>query len=95
MQKYVKAVKHPVETFNHFTLKQVPGSENKQVDTLSKLTSIAFELLKKGVGRDPFRRSKPAKLDDTIFRLPAKWRPPRRLNVSKKNKNQITSIHHS
>lgn len=39
--------------------------------------------------------AQPAKLDDIVLRISTEWRPPRRWNRRKKDKNQITSIHHS
>ncbi|XP_052627159.1 uncharacterized protein LOC128133680 [Lactuca sativa] len=45
MGKYVKMVKQLVGSFGQFTIKQIPRSENKRTDALSKLVSTCFDHL--------------------------------------------------
>ncbi|XP_023748530.1 uncharacterized protein LOC111896779 [Lactuca sativa] len=49
MGRYVKMVKQLVESFRQFTIKQIPSSENKRADALSKLASTCFDHLSKKV----------------------------------------------
>ena len=49
MGKYVKMVKQLVGLFERFTIKQIPRSENKRADALSKLASTCFDHLSKKV----------------------------------------------
>ncbi|KAL7601627.1 hypothetical protein Lser_V15G24154 [Lactuca serriola] len=49
MGKYVKMVKQLVGSFGQFTIKQIPRSENKRANALSKLASTCFDHLSKKV----------------------------------------------
>ncbi|KAL7589956.1 hypothetical protein Lser_V15G41281 [Lactuca serriola] len=49
MGRYVKMVKQLVGSFGQFTIKQIPRSENKRADALSKLVSTCFDHLSKKV----------------------------------------------
>ncbi|XP_052621664.1 uncharacterized protein LOC111883765 [Lactuca sativa] len=49
MRRYVKMVKQLVGSFGQFTIKQIPRSENKRADALSKLASTCFDHLSKKV----------------------------------------------
>ena len=49
MGKYVKMVKQLIGSFGQFTIKQIPRSENKREDALSKLASTCFDHLSKKV----------------------------------------------
>ncbi|XP_052624863.1 uncharacterized protein LOC128132371 [Lactuca sativa] len=49
MGKYVKMVKQLVGSFGQFTIKQIPRSENKRANALSKLASTCFDQLSKKV----------------------------------------------
>nr|KAJ0199675.1 hypothetical protein LSAT_V11C600301860 [Lactuca sativa] len=49
MGKYVKMVMQLVGLFERFTIKQIPRSENKRADALSKLASTCFDHLSKKV----------------------------------------------
>nr|KAJ0219196.1 hypothetical protein LSAT_V11C300131460 [Lactuca sativa] len=49
MGKYVKMVKQLVGSFGWFAIKQIPRSENKRADALSKLKSTCFDHLSKKV----------------------------------------------
>lgn len=45
MGRYVKMVKQLIELFKQFTIRQIPRSENKRADALSKLASTCFDHL--------------------------------------------------
>ncbi|XP_023746717.1 uncharacterized protein LOC111894856 [Lactuca sativa] len=49
MGKYVKMVKQLIGSFGRFTIKQIPRSENKRANALSKLASTCFNHLSKNV----------------------------------------------
>nr|KAJ0216727.1 hypothetical protein LSAT_V11C300147310 [Lactuca sativa] len=49
MGKYVKMVKQLIGSFGRFTIKQIPRSENKRADALSKLASTCFDRFSKKV----------------------------------------------
>lgn len=49
MDKYVKIVRRLIQSFRKFTIKQIPRSENRRPDALSKLASICFHHLSKKV----------------------------------------------
>ncbi|XP_023758475.1 uncharacterized protein LOC111906920 [Lactuca sativa] len=49
MGRYVKMLKQLVGSFSQFTIKQIPRSENKRADALSKLASTCFDHLSKKV----------------------------------------------
>ncbi|GJX60856.1 reverse transcriptase domain-containing protein [Tanacetum coccineum] len=49
MVQYLEKVKTLASNFNEFSIKQVPRSENKKVDALSKIASTSFAHLSKQV----------------------------------------------
>ncbi|XP_071738840.1 uncharacterized protein [Rutidosis leptorrhynchoides] len=49
MQKYLQLLKESTERFEHFELAQVPRSQNKKADALSKLTALTFSHFQKQV----------------------------------------------
>ncbi|GKD15098.1 reverse transcriptase domain-containing protein [Tanacetum coccineum] len=49
MVQYFKKVKKLTSNFKEFSIKQVPQSENKKADALSKITSTSFAHLSKQV----------------------------------------------
>nr|GFA13332.1 reverse transcriptase domain-containing protein [Tanacetum cinerariifolium] len=49
MVQYLDKTKSLIQGFDRFTIKQVPRSENKKADALSKITSISFAHLSKQV----------------------------------------------
>ncbi|GJR37271.1 reverse transcriptase domain-containing protein [Tanacetum coccineum] len=49
MVQYLKKVKTLAKSFKEFSIKQIPRSENKKVDALSKIASTSFEHLNKQV----------------------------------------------
>ncbi|KAI3739893.1 hypothetical protein L2E82_30305 [Cichorium intybus] len=49
MQKYTEAVKKLIKSFDNFSIKQIPRSENRRADALSKLASTSFDHLTKKV----------------------------------------------
>ncbi|GKD58742.1 reverse transcriptase domain-containing protein [Tanacetum coccineum] len=49
MIKYLEKVKNLADTFKEFSIKQVPGGENKKADALSKMASTSFAHLSKQV----------------------------------------------
>ncbi|GJS50843.1 reverse transcriptase domain-containing protein [Tanacetum coccineum] len=49
MIKYLEKVKNIASTFKEFSIKQVPGGENKKADALSKIASTSFAHLSKQV----------------------------------------------
>ncbi|GKC88593.1 reverse transcriptase domain-containing protein [Tanacetum coccineum] len=49
MVQYLKNVKSLVSNFKEFSIKQVPRSENKKADALSKIASTSFAHLSKQV----------------------------------------------
>ncbi|GJV84804.1 reverse transcriptase domain-containing protein [Tanacetum coccineum] len=49
MQKYLSKAKDLIARFESFSITQVPRSQNKQADALSKMASMSFAYLKKKV----------------------------------------------
>ncbi|XP_071704642.1 uncharacterized protein [Rutidosis leptorrhynchoides] len=49
MQKYLQLLKELAERFEHFELAQVPRSQNKKADALSKLAALTFSHFQKQV----------------------------------------------
>ncbi|XP_071728589.1 uncharacterized protein [Rutidosis leptorrhynchoides] len=49
MQKYLKLLQESTVRFKHFKLAQVPGSQNKKADALSKLAALTFTHFQKQV----------------------------------------------
>ncbi|XP_071718878.1 uncharacterized protein [Rutidosis leptorrhynchoides] len=49
MQKYLQLLKEMAMRFEHFELAQVPRSQNKKADALSKLTALTFSHFQKQV----------------------------------------------
>ncbi|XP_071699834.1 uncharacterized protein [Rutidosis leptorrhynchoides] len=49
MQKYLKLLQESAMRFEHFELEQVPRSQNKKADALSKLTALTFSHFQKQV----------------------------------------------
>ncbi|XP_071719606.1 uncharacterized protein [Rutidosis leptorrhynchoides] len=49
MQKYLQLLKDLAERFEYFELAQVPRSQNKKADALSKLAALAFSHFQKQV----------------------------------------------
>ncbi|XP_071739874.1 uncharacterized protein [Rutidosis leptorrhynchoides] len=49
MQKYLQLLRESTERFEHFELSQVPRSQNKKADALSKLTALTFSHFQKQV----------------------------------------------
>ncbi|XP_071714816.1 uncharacterized protein [Rutidosis leptorrhynchoides] len=49
MQKYLQLLRESTERFEHFELSQVPRSQNKKADTLSKLAALTFSHFQKQV----------------------------------------------
>ncbi|XP_071687979.1 uncharacterized protein [Rutidosis leptorrhynchoides] len=49
MQKYLQLLKETVARFEHFELAQVPRSQNKKADALSKLAALTFSHFQKQV----------------------------------------------
>ncbi|XP_071712901.1 uncharacterized protein [Rutidosis leptorrhynchoides] len=49
MQKYLQLLRESTEHFKHFELSQVPRSQNKKADALSKLAALTFSYFQKQV----------------------------------------------
>nr|KAJ0209871.1 hypothetical protein LSAT_V11C400159220 [Lactuca sativa] len=49
MERYVKTVRQLTKSFKEFTIKQIPRSENRRADALTKLASTCFNHLSKKV----------------------------------------------
>ncbi|XP_071712881.1 uncharacterized protein [Rutidosis leptorrhynchoides] len=49
MQKYLQLLKELAERFEYFELAQVPRSQNKKADALSKLAALTFSHFQKQV----------------------------------------------
>lgn len=49
MEKYVSIAHRLIKSFKEFTIKQIPRSENRRVDAVSKLASTCFDHLSKKV----------------------------------------------
>ncbi|XP_071686854.1 uncharacterized protein [Rutidosis leptorrhynchoides] len=49
MQRYLKLLQEPAVRFEHFELAQVPRSQNKKADALSKLAALTFSHFQKQV----------------------------------------------
>ncbi|XP_071728862.1 uncharacterized protein [Rutidosis leptorrhynchoides] len=49
MQKYLQLLRESTERFEHFELSQVPRSQNKKADALSKLAALTFSHFQKQV----------------------------------------------
>ncbi|XP_071707177.1 uncharacterized protein [Rutidosis leptorrhynchoides] len=54
MQKYLQLLKELAERFEHFELAQVPRSQNKKADALSKLAALTFSHFQKQVWVEEF-----------------------------------------
>ncbi|GJT91874.1 reverse transcriptase domain-containing protein [Tanacetum coccineum] len=87
MVQYLNKVKTLTKSFKEFSIKQIPRSENKKVDALSKIASTSFahlskqvlveELKEKSINEKEIRRSKRRRqhVDDTHMRVPGKRNP--------------------
>lgn len=49
MERYVKIAEWLTKSLTEFTIKQIPGSENRRADALSKFASTCFDHLSKKV----------------------------------------------
>ncbi|GKF10827.1 reverse transcriptase domain-containing protein [Tanacetum coccineum] len=83
MVQYLEKVKTLASNFKEFSIKQVPRSENKKADALSKIASTSFTHLR---GR--------ANMDDTHMRIPYEGNPSGRQKESKGGTSQGIPVHH-
>ncbi|XP_071741051.1 uncharacterized protein [Rutidosis leptorrhynchoides] len=60
MQKYLQLLKELAARFEHFELAQVPRSQNKKADALSKLAALTFSHFQKQVWVEELPRPFPA-----------------------------------
>ncbi|KAJ0753086.1 putative nucleotidyltransferase, Ribonuclease H [Helianthus annuus] len=78
MKKYREKAKELMGTFESCTIKQVPRSQNKKVDALSKLASLAFAHLTKKVLVEVLKTSSIQELEvqDVITEEGPSWMTP-------------------
>ncbi|XP_071687740.1 uncharacterized protein [Rutidosis leptorrhynchoides] len=75
MQAYLALARSLVREFNDFQISQIPRSQNKQVDVLSKLAALTFNHLEKKVlVEQVFKKSiKPSQLTDVVEEAEHCW----------------------
>nr|KAJ0193280.1 hypothetical protein LSAT_V11C800420460 [Lactuca sativa] len=77
MERYVRMVRQLIQSFRQFTIKQIPRSENKRVDALSKLASTCFDHLSKKVLVEVLReRSIDERYVNTLTTIGPTWMTP-------------------